>query len=66
MIMAKMDSSQRLIKVLTPDMISQALAEWLLRRQNICLNQWVRVELQFSFNRAARELTSVRMEIEVN
>ena len=57
-----------MIKLLTPEMLSRALAEWVLAQGGLDVNQRCRVDLQFAMTRVEgcpTEFKSCRVDVEV-
>ena len=63
--MASLAKGQRLIKNLSPEMVNRGLAEWVLVQSGVTANCKCRVELQFAFDRGARQFKSCRVEVEI-
>jgi hypothetical protein len=61
--MAKSSNISTVIKLLTVEQISQALAEWTLVNSGKSVTGFVRVDAQFMFNPAKTELKGCRVEI---
>lgn len=63
--MASLDHGRRLIKLMTPEQVSKALAEWLLVQGGYEMNRRCLVTTQFSFDRKSNSFKSCRVELEV-
>ena len=61
--MATLDHGKHVVKVLTPEMVNQALAEWLLVKCGVNVDAHCKIETQFSFNRVEKKFLSCRVEV---
>ena len=66
--MASHARGMRLIKLLTPEQVSQALASWMLVQNGMAVDRKCKVELQFAMTRSdgcPTEFNSCRVDIEI-
>jgi hypothetical protein len=63
--MASLARGKRLVKLMTPELVSKALAEWLLVQGGHNVDSHVTVTTQFSFDKGAKTFTDCRVEIEL-
>ena len=63
--MASLARGKRLIKILKPELVSKALAEWLLVNGGYSVDAAASVTTSFSFNKAAKSFKSCRVEVEI-
>ena len=66
--MASHAKNIRLIKLLTPEQVSQALAAWVLNQNGYAVDSQCRVEMQFAMTRregCPTEFKSCRVDVEV-
>jgi hypothetical protein len=63
--MASHAKSKRVIKLLSPEQVNRALAEWLLAEMGWVVSSQCKVETQFSFNRQEKRFQSCRVDVEV-
>jgi hypothetical protein len=62
--MASLAKGQILIKVITPEQMGQAVAEWVLARQGVTEGSSVRVKTEFVFTRGNKQFSQCRVEVE--
>ena len=66
--MASRCPSKRIIKNLSPEQVSQALASWMLVQNGMAVDRKCKVELQFAMTRSdgcPTEFNSCRVDIEI-
>ena len=66
--MASHAKGSRIIKLLTPQQVARALAEWVLVHNGLAINRRCRVETQFAMTRqegAPTVFKSCRVDVEV-